>query len=214
MKFLSTQLLILFITNSAFGARILFLFSTPSKSHMIIVHALSTALAEKGHEVTVVTPFPLEKPIKNHREIVVPFNSEVKETMKTIIDTSSKSFLRMIYMMLKANFQQMEEVFISEEFQKITNEKFDMIVIGMNFQNALLGFAEKFDCPVIVLSIQRHVIFTNVMVGNPMAVNANPHLNIAKYDMNFVDRVKNFAFFGADMLFYTFAHYKQKAIYE
>lgn len=32
------------------------------------------ALAEKGHSVTVVSPFPLGREVKNYRDVVIPIN--------------------------------------------------------------------------------------------------------------------------------------------
>ncbi|XP_070507931.1 UDP-glycosyltransferase UGT5-like [Chironomus tepperi] len=209
-------LIIIFVAfiSASVGSRILFLFPTPSKSHMIIAHSLSRTLAEKGHDVTVVTPFPLNKSIKNHREIVIPYNKRAKEVMDKIMETKPKSFVEMVSLMMEVNFIEGEEMIASEKFQEITNEKFDLIVMGMNFQNFLLGYGEIFDCPVIILSVQRHFSGTNFLIGNPIAPNVAPHLTVAKYDMNFVDRVKNFIAYGLDLIFFAYANYRQKLIYK
>ena len=214
MKELLIVLIILTVINVSIGSRILFLFPTPSKSHMVIAHSLSRALAEKGHDVTVVSPFPLNKSLKNHREIVIPFNKRAKEVMDKIMEDSPKSFLQLISLMIEVNFIEGEELFESESFREISNEKFDLIVIGMNFQNFLLGYGEIFNCPTIILSVQRHFSGTNSIIGNPVAANTSPHFTVAKYDMNFVERVKNFIAYGGDLLFFGYAHYKQKLVYE
>jgi hypothetical protein len=200
--------------NASVGSRILFLFPTPSRSHMVIVHALSRALAEKGHDVTVVSPFPLNKAIKNHREIVIPFNERAKEVMNKIMESTPKSFMKMISLMMEVNFIEGEELMVSEKFKEISKEKFDLVVIGMNFQNFLLGYGEVFDCPIMILSVQRHFSGTNFLIGNPISANAAPHFTVAKYDMNFVDRVRNFIAFGGDLVFFKYANYRQKLIYE
>ncbi|CAG9803451.1 unnamed protein product [Chironomus riparius] len=213
MKIQQVFIIFVAIISVSVGSRILFLFPTPSKSHMIIAHSLSRVLAEKGHNVTVVSPFPLSKSIKNHREIVIPFNTKAKEVMVKIMETTPKSFSKMISLMMEVNFIEGEELMVSEKFKEILQEKFDLIVMGMNFQNFLLGYGEAFDCPIIILSVQRHFSGTNFLIGNPIAANVAPHFIVAKYDMNFVDRVKNFFAYGMDLLFFTYANYRQKAIY-
>lgn len=51
------------------GYRILGVISVPSKSHYYVVHALLKGLAKEGHDVTLISPFKLQKPIKNYKEI-------------------------------------------------------------------------------------------------------------------------------------------------
>lgn len=67
--------LFLFIFASSCGAyRILCFFPTTSKSAIIFVQPLLEALAEKGHEVTVVSQFPHGTKVKNYRDVVVPID--------------------------------------------------------------------------------------------------------------------------------------------
>lgn len=49
---------------------------TGARSHFIVGSALMKALAEKGHEVYVISPFPQTKPIKNYHD--VPLESMMK----------------------------------------------------------------------------------------------------------------------------------------
>jgi glucuronosyltransferase len=56
------------------GARILGLFPMPGKSHMVVNAALMKELAYRGHEVTVVSPFPENKKIPNYKDIVLDLN--------------------------------------------------------------------------------------------------------------------------------------------
>lgn len=56
------------------GANILVFAPMPMKSHFKGFQPLFRELALKGHNVTVVSSFPLEKPMKNYNEIVIPIN--------------------------------------------------------------------------------------------------------------------------------------------
>lgn len=50
-------------------SRILGIFPFPSRSHHILGKCLLKALAEKGHHVTMLSPFPEEDLIPNYRQI-------------------------------------------------------------------------------------------------------------------------------------------------
>lgn len=52
------------------SAKILSIHPSPSRSHVIIMQSLLKGLAAKGHEVTLISSFPLSKPMKNYRDIV------------------------------------------------------------------------------------------------------------------------------------------------
>ncbi|XP_070498295.1 UDP-glycosyltransferase UGT5-like [Chironomus tepperi] len=206
-------LIILMTISQSLESRILFLFPTPSKSHMIIVHALSTALAERGHNVTVLSPFPLSKTVKNHHEILLPLSDGVRRTMHQLIRKSSHSYFTMILDSKEMAYELADNVMSSEVLNEILDEKFDLLVVGMVFTNFLLGFGEYFDCPVIMLSVQRHMSPTNFIVGNPLSVSSVPHSYVGRSEMDFVDRVRNFLFYGVDFVFYEYLNYHQEAIY-
>lgn len=57
--------------HSGNGFKILGVFPTMAKSHYITGSSLMKALAAAEHEVTVLSPFRENKPIKNFREITV-----------------------------------------------------------------------------------------------------------------------------------------------
>nr|CAD7203160.1 unnamed protein product [Timema douglasi] len=57
------------IATSSQGARILGLFPVPARSHIIVFEPLMKELAARGHQVTVVSAFPLDKPMENYTDI-------------------------------------------------------------------------------------------------------------------------------------------------
>jgi len=70
MKMLLPILLaILAFDQVANSYRILGMFPLEGKSHWIMQEALMKDLARRGHQVDVVTHFPLEKPIPNYKDI-------------------------------------------------------------------------------------------------------------------------------------------------
>lgn len=65
---ISIVILINFALCSAY--RILCVFPYNANSHNIVFQALMKGLAEKGHQVDVITHFTLKKPIKNYNNII------------------------------------------------------------------------------------------------------------------------------------------------
>ncbi len=61
---------LIFVGNSE-PYKILGIFHTFSKSHYIAGGALMKELAKKGHDVTVISPFPQSKPISNYHDVTV-----------------------------------------------------------------------------------------------------------------------------------------------
>jgi glucuronosyltransferase len=62
-------LLSIFVAHGAHGAKILGIFPLPGKSHFIVSSALLKELANRGHQVTVYSPFPEKSPIPNYTNI-------------------------------------------------------------------------------------------------------------------------------------------------
>lgn len=59
------------IISDVNGAKILAIFHFPSKSHYILGHTLLKALAKRGHQVTMLSPFALEEPVDNYTDLVM-----------------------------------------------------------------------------------------------------------------------------------------------
>lgn len=67
--FLVLTTIILVVINTTSAAKILSIFHTASKSHQILAQKLMLELNKAGHEITIVTPFPIKNPPKNVRNI-------------------------------------------------------------------------------------------------------------------------------------------------
>lgn len=196
------------------ASRVLFLFPTPSKSHMIIVNALSTTLAQRGHDVTVVSAFPLSKKIDNHRDIFIRMNDETSNLMKFLVQNPNTNMFKTFPQLIKILEDLTEEMTRTPKFQQILQEEFDVVIVGMFFNNYLFGYGDHFKCPTIMYSVSGGFTPVNALVGNPLAPNAVPHLYMTRKSMNFLDRVQNFCLYSADVLMMTFFNYQQKRFYK
>jgi glucuronosyltransferase len=64
-------LLFVFLTWNVQCARILFVFPIPSYSHYQLGFRMAKELAERGHQVTSINPYPQKTPIKNYKDVSV-----------------------------------------------------------------------------------------------------------------------------------------------
>lgn len=211
--------LLLSVLELAIASRILFLLPTLSKSHMILHHALSSTLAERGHDVTVVSVFELDNKIENHREILVPFDHErLKNFVKNIFKKPNQSYLKILPEILEITFDLTFEMAKLPEFKRLLeHEKFDLLIVGMFYNHYLLGYGEIFDCPTAMLSTFGNTILTNSIVANPGESSAVPSTFSNPSDatrMTFTEKVKNFMMLGAESLMFAYLNYKMKIVYE
>jgi glucuronosyltransferase len=81
--------LLIFCYN-ANASRILGLFPHPGISHFYYFRSVMEALAEAGHEVTVVSQFPTKNPVKNYKD--EPLSGKPNLTNTVNIEVNLKSF--------------------------------------------------------------------------------------------------------------------------
>lgn len=215
MKFVISFFLALFVAELE-SSRILVLYPTLSQSHMLPLQALSVVLAERGHEVTFVSPFPLTKQVKNYRDIKIWFNETLKEELmpnfgKTSIRTMLTSFMSLIPFMNKIS----DDMLHSKEFQQIMNEeKFDLVIIGYLFNEYLLGVANHFYCPSVLFSTAGPLSIMSQALGNPLAVAGSQHALVRSVEMNFVGRLATFLATGVELSLTMIAKHFNRQRYE
>jgi glucuronosyltransferase len=85
-------LLSVFVAHGAHGAKILGIFPLPGKSHFTVSSVLLKELANRGHQVTVYSPFPEKSPIPNYIDI------ETKSTRDDFLNTTGTvDYLNKLY---------------------------------------------------------------------------------------------------------------------
>lgn len=63
--------LLLFFVTVINGAKILGVFNHPGASHTFLGQVLLKNMAKRGHEVVMISAFPLKEQIENYRDIVL-----------------------------------------------------------------------------------------------------------------------------------------------
>jgi len=185
-RFLLLAIAIAIISDSQ-GANILGLFASLSPSHLIIQMSAAKVLAEKGHNVTVVTSL---KPVVTHKNInliQVPLSQEEKQQMSDTIGKMSQSdnsnmalsLLRMMGQM-EFMFRKNSETLMDDRVKDLylnKDNKFDLVLSGYFMNDFQLGFAKKVNAPVIVLATMPPNQMLNPLIGNPLEVAYVPSIN-------------------------------------
>lgn len=69
MKVLLVAIAFFALVSQIYGFKVLGVLPFFSKSHFAIGNSILKSLHEAGHELTVISPFPLKKPLANYRDI-------------------------------------------------------------------------------------------------------------------------------------------------
>lgn len=94
VKLLPVLFIILLLTVIGHESyKILGIFHTTSRSHYIAGGALMKGLAERGHDVTVISPFPQKEPIKNFHDIPLVGMMKVVEGRYALVTIKLTKFI-------------------------------------------------------------------------------------------------------------------------
>lgn len=198
--------LLLVLISNVHSARILGVFPMPSVSHQIVFQPIWKELSLRGHEVTVLTPNPLNDPsLTNLTEIDLSFTYKLMEGFKelvsqgtthwTIINTAIDLFLDMS-----------RKFFEHEGVQRIIKDNttsYDVILVEVMDAKGY-AFAGKFKCPLIGIASLTVVTPTHEAIGNPIHPVLHPDILTPYYGgaMGFLEKVDAILFYIYQKYFY------------
>uniref|UniRef100_A0A2M4BJY0 UDP-glucuronosyltransferase n=2 Tax=Anopheles marajoara TaxID=58244 RepID=A0A2M4BJY0_9DIPT len=186
------------------GAKILGIFPTSARSHYIVGSALMKELARRGHEVTVINPFPQKKPLANYRDIDVSLDEDImKNFMPNMLDMADHSVIESITKTYEFGHLITNQTLQHPNVRRLlnSNEKFDLVIMEAFLNDAHLGFAHHFKAPCLAVSTFGASRWTNEMVGTPSPISYIPHPFLRFTDrMSFVERIGNALMTVADMI--------------
>ncbi|XP_044746167.1 UDP-glycosyltransferase UGT5-like [Coccinella septempunctata] len=165
-------LILLFSTISAVNcAKILGFFYFPSISHQFVFRSIMKEMSLHGHDVTFITPNPLNDPsLVNLTEIDVSNAYELfRKYDFSNLGRSSLSLKAISDMMNSFSEEviavEMGHKSVQELLQKPSNT-FDLIMIEPH-SPFFFGFKKKFDAPVIAVSSLNVYSYYHHLIGNP-----------------------------------------------
>lgn len=195
------MLVVLFIVSTTNCYNILVLFPHPGKSHFLSFVTLFKALAQKGHNVTVVSHFPLTNPIKNYRDVELGgfeqfYKSDTVEFLDLKnLDTKSRLLKYFTFLVLADVGQQACEIGFSSpvlhSFLKETNQ-FDIILMEYFNSDCFWTVAKQFNAPVVRAHSSTLMPWSSYRYANPTNGAYIPNSFMPFSDrLSFLERVEN-----------------------
>nr|CAD7597664.1 unnamed protein product [Timema genevievae] len=177
---LSTLLILIFFFNAqmdsmTYAARILGVFPITSSSHQIVYHAIMKELAQRGHELVVITPYPVRDPsLKNYTEIDVSFMNKAWQNRFNFVEGRSGKITAHEMMVKQQDFggflcelmlshPQVKKLISSQE----NDQHFDLMFLEMVLTPGIFGFIHRFPVPSIGITSFQAFSINYDSVGNP-----------------------------------------------
>jgi len=194
MKAAATCLVISLAFSAVSSARILALFPTPSYSHQIVFRAVTTALAERGHELVILTPNPVDNAPPNIQQIDVSFAYQGYFHQINFASTREENIgiTNLLQMFTRA----LEEIVTTElahpEIQRIIHDPeqhFDVVICEMIGYTPMYAFAEYFGAPLIGFTTTEPTYHEHRAMGNYIHSVLHPMNVFPNYkDLGWVER--------------------------
>ncbi|XP_050298916.1 UDP-glycosyltransferase UGT5-like isoform X2 [Anthonomus grandis grandis] len=199
LKVISLCLLLVYNVNSY---KILGVFPIAAVSHQILATKLMETLAEAGHEVTLVSPYPVKNVAKHwkYRNIVLDgIAEEFEDFLKNFNfyggdNTNPITRIRQVFKMITDMTNNTLSHPKMIELVK-SNEQFDALIVEQFNQDGLKAYASIFNCHQIIFSSTGPNSWINPTVGNPQPVSNVPSSFSGNFsrELSFWDRSKNLA---------------------
>ncbi|XP_034662757.1 UDP-glucuronosyltransferase-like [Drosophila subobscura] len=211
-------LLLLCLLSCVSAYNYLVVLPTAARSHYHVGSALAKGLAAAGHQVTIVSPFPLKKPIKNIKDVGVPgMLTAMQGNMKNLLTSSKDPIIQQIVNFHHMGLNITEYLLSDPAVVELINSKqnFDAVITEVFLNEAHFGLAEHFNAPLIGMGTFGAISWNTDLVGTPSPPSYVPHALLKFSDhMSLVERVANLAFVTYEHLFLNFYYLPlQEAIY-
>ncbi|XP_018055638.1 PREDICTED: UDP-glucuronosyltransferase 2B19-like isoform X1 [Atta colombica] len=195
MRILLVIFHLLFCLSICHGYRLLGIFPFHGKSHFVMVEQLMKGLARKGHQVDVISKFPLKKPYPNYTDIVILptdvhlVNNMTYETMQQLITSNPINAVSTWGGNELCKFLGNPEI---KELSKSKDPPYDAVFIEVFGAQCYSVIAYMLKVPLIGISTTSLYPWLYDMIAQPesLAFVPNNVINLAE-PMNFWQRLYN-----------------------
>lgn len=191
-----TVLVVLACCHFGSGLRILGVFPLNGRSHWMMAESIMVALTKRGHQVDVITHFPMKKTPSNYTEINIAGSLEaVQNNMdaKTATQFTKMNFDMLVYMAgLKIC-----DLLTHENIQRViknppSDPPYDLVVVEVFMSPCYLAFGRHLKVPMVSIMTSSFLDWLEDLTGNPHNPAFMPNV-FGNYEspMNFWDRLSN-----------------------
>ncbi|XP_011056896.1 PREDICTED: UDP-glucuronosyltransferase 1-9-like [Acromyrmex echinatior] len=194
---LSVFFVILAFDQIATSYRILGLFPLNGKSHWNMQEVLMKELARRGHQVDVVSHFPLKKPVPNYKDISIKGTlPEVTNNMTATqaLSFSTPSMATLIQLVGTTSCNLFSYPKIQELIKNPPQDPpYDLVILELFAAPCYMAFGRHLKVPMVATVASVFHDWLSEMSANPMNPSYIPHM-FSGYSqhMNFKERLTNF----------------------
>lgn len=192
--------IIVLLVNSidlTLSANILAVVPLPSKSHWIFSRPLLLELVKSGHNVTIISPYPVKDPPKNYHDVGMPeLDDMFIKIVEGFLEKTEDSFAKKMYESVALSMDLLTQVLHHSNVVQLMNSdsKFDVIYIDTIMNDVFLGFAQFYNAPVIAVSPFGPIKQLYETIGSPQPLSYVPNsFSELTHKMNFMQRFENAA---------------------
>ena len=173
---------------------ILFLLPLATKSHKNVFEPLYKALADRGHNVTVVSPVQPKVDYKNVREIVpVPFDDLIPDFPNPFERRKQGRLTTTMAANVNLLIPACDRIYSIPGFVDLINHKFDLVFLNGFANDCFAGIVYKIGSPFIMLVSMAPPNYVASHVGNHLPPSFVPFTLLPFTDeMNLFERTVNF----------------------
>ena len=189
-----TSVILLLVSQDVTGARILGLFPYAARSHFYVSSALMEGLARRGHQLVVLSHFPVKDPLPNYTDISLVGTMDTTGDSLPIEDVVSEGVPGNMRGIISLGIEACEASLSSTVAQNLVNseETFDLIITEFFNTDCILGFVHKFRVPYVAIGTSVILPWTNSRFGNPDNPSYMPSQFSKSSDkMNYYERLLN-----------------------
>ncbi|XP_025193839.1 UDP-glucuronosyltransferase 2C1-like [Melanaphis sacchari] len=185
---------LLFLITATQSANILVFAPMPFKSHFRGFQPLFKELANRGHNLTVVSTFPLKTPLQNYTDIPISVDKSILKSINPM-ELASHGFLTVVPSMwyMSTNLGQkmvskpeMQNFILSQDYE------FNLVMVFPFCQEYTVTLGHKYKAPVINLGVSMLWPSNSKWIGEPSTFSYILDQRTRATDqMTFIERFKN-----------------------
>ncbi|KAF5307444.1 hypothetical protein FQR65_LT18418 [Abscondita terminalis] len=207
--------LIIFTSTYVKSAQILGIFHEKSFSHQQLGTKLLYELAERGHDVTLLTTVIPKSQPKNFTTIKLDMQGHSTGSNEDLFHFNNLNMFQQLSIVNAAELIWVETLLNDTNLQKLlrSNKSFDMVIMEQLGTHALKGICHYYDAHCVMLSTMGSTPLTDVQMGNPLNPSYVPYrfLNYSS-KMSFWQRLHNSFAVLVNYLFFYYGSLPQQNV--
>ncbi|XP_054739701.1 UDP-glycosyltransferase UGT5-like [Anastrepha obliqua] len=190
------------LVQASYPLKILGLFPHPGISHFQFFHPIMRALAEKGHDVTVISHFPDKSPPARYRDLPLKDRATLMNSLdlKFFESPPFYSHFAEFFLLHEWGKDACNHTLRSDALAQVLRQRqrFDVIIMEQFNSDCMVAVAHQLKAPFIALSSCAMMPWHYERMGVPIVTSSVPALFMGQSEsMNFGARLANWFTFHA-----------------